>query len=97
MWTTGTKIGWSLLLTGAVLLALMSARYYSFDPDVYFQREVYEAKTLGLMIHITAMMFAVLAGPFQFLRLLRQRHVGFHRRLGRVYIATAIVGALSGL
>ena len=97
MWTARTKIGWSLLLTGAVLMALTSARYYSFDPDVYFQREVYEDKTLGLMIHITAMMFAVLAGPFQFLRSLRERYFRFHRVLGRVYIAGAIIGALSGL
>ena len=97
MWTARTKIGWSLLLTGAVFTALFAARYYTFDPDVYFQREVYEAKTLGLMIHITAMMFAVLVGPLQFLRVIRERHFGLHRSLGRVYIAGAIIGALSGL
>lgn len=97
MWTVGTRIGWSLILAGALLMALMSASYYSFDPDVYFQREVYEDKTLGLMVHISAMMFALLAGPFQFLRVLRQRHLSFHRLLGRVYIGGAIVGALSGL
>jgi uncharacterized membrane protein len=97
VWTARTKIGWSLLLVGAVLMALFAARYYTFDPEVYFQRDVYEAKTLGLMIHITAMIFAVLAGPFQFLRRLREHHFGFHRMLGKIYIASAIVGALGGL
>jgi uncharacterized membrane protein len=99
MWTARTKIGWSLLLAGAVIMALAAARYYTFDPTVYFERQraVYEAKTLGLMIHISGMMFAVLAGPLQLLRRLRERHFGFHRMLGKLYIAGAIVGALGGL
>ena len=61
------------------------------------QRDVYEAKTLAFMMHISGMMFAVLAGPWQFLRRLRERHFGFHRTLGKLYIAGAIVGALGGL
>ena len=99
MWTAKTRIGWSLLLFGAVLMLLAAGRYYTFDPEVYFERQraVYEAKTLGLMVHITGMLFAVIAGPLQFLRRLRERHFGFHRMLGKVYIAGAIVGALGGL
>jgi uncharacterized membrane protein len=97
MWTARTKVGWSLLLTGAVLMALVAARYYTFNPQVYFQPDVYEAKTFGIMIHITGMMFAVLCGPFQFLRPLRERHFGFHRLLGKIYIAGALVGGLGGL
>jgi uncharacterized membrane protein len=34
MWTARTKIGWSLLLAGAVLMGLAAARYYTFDPTV---------------------------------------------------------------
>lgn len=99
MWTTRTKIGWGLLLAGAALMVLTAARYYTFDSDVYFprQRQVFEDRTLGLMVHITGMTFAVLAGPFQFRRRLRERHFGFHRMLGKVYIAGAIVGGLGGL
>jgi uncharacterized membrane protein len=80
-----------------MFMALLATRYYTFDPEVYFQRDVYEARILGLMIHITAMIVAVLAGPFQFLRRLREHHFGFHRMLGKIYIASAIVGALGGL
>jgi uncharacterized membrane protein len=99
MWTARTKIGWGLLLFGAVVLALFAAKYYTFNSDVYFDRQkaVYEDKTFWLMLHISGMMFAVLAGPFQFLRRLRERHFRFHRTLGKVYIAGAIVGGLGGL
>lgn len=97
MWTARTRLGWSLVVAGAVLLAASAARYYTLDPDVYFQREVYEDKTVGLLTHITAMILAALAGPHQFLRPLRERHLGLHRSLGRIYCAGAIIGALSGL
>ena len=97
MWTARTRVGWGLLLAGAVLLALVAARYYTLDPAVYFQPEVYEARTAGLLVHITAMTVAVLVGPFQFLRRLRERHFGLHRALGRIYLAAAVVGALGGL
>lgn len=99
MWTARTTIGWSLLLGGAVSMGLVAARYYTFDPEVYFERQrgVYEDETLGLMVHISGMLVAVLAGPLQFLRRLRERHFRFHRLLGKLYIGGAIVGGLGGL
>src|SRR5688572_7044371 len=97
MWTTRTRVGWSFLLLGAVLLVLFSARYFSLNPDVYFQREVYEAHTTALLIHIAAMVPAALLGPFQFLRPLRDRYPRVHRVTGRVYLVAATVGALGGL
>ena len=99
MWTARTRLGWWLVVLGALLVALTSARYFTFDPEVYFdrQREVYEAETLGLMVHITGMMFALLLGPFQFLRSFRERHFALHRLTGRVYLTGAVVGALGGI
>jgi uncharacterized membrane protein len=97
MWTARTKIGWGLLLAGAVLLGLFAARYYTLDPQVYFQPDVYQAKIVGLMVHITGMIVAVLVGPFQFHRRLRERRPRLHRMLGKVYIVSAIIGALGGL
>ena len=99
MWTARTKVGWGLLLFLAVLMALIGLRYFVYGSAAYFprQREVYEARTFGLLVHIGAMMLAVVAGLFQFLRSLRERHFAFHRALGRVYVAGALVGALGGL
>jgi len=99
MWTARTKVGWGLLLFLAVLMALIGLRYFVFGSAAYFprQREVYEARTFGLLVHIGAMMLAVVTGPFQFLRSLRERHFAFHRALGRIYVTSALVGALGGL
>ena len=99
MWSARTKIGWSLVLAGAVLMALFAARYYTFDPANYFERQraVYENQTLPLMLHISGMLFALLAGPFQFRPGLRRRHRAVHRALGKAYVAGAIVGAVGGL
>ena len=99
MWTTRTRIGWGLLLLGAVLMALTASRYFMFDSSAYFdrQRQVFEDHTFWLMLHITGMFFAILVGPFQFWRRLRERHFRIHRTLGKIYIAAAIVGAIGGL
>lgn len=99
MWTVRTRVGWGLLLFLAVLMALFGLRYFVYGSVAYFprQRAVYEARTFGLLVHIGAMMLAVAAGPFQFLRSLRERHFVLHRVLGRVYITAAVVGALGGL
>ncbi len=99
MWTTRTRIGWSFLLLGAVLLVLVSARYFTLNPDVYFprQRAVYEAHTLVLIAHIAGMVIAALLGPFQFLRSYRDRHPRIHRVTGRTYLLGTLVGGLGGL
>src|ERR671930_9311 len=89
-WTAKTRIGWSLLVLGAVLMVLFGAgKYYTFDSSVYFdvQRKVYENHTFWLMLHISGMVFAVLLGPWQFYRRLRERHFRLHRTLGKIYIA----------
>jgi uncharacterized membrane protein len=99
VWTVQTRLGWTLLLLGALLVVLTSARYFTLNPEVYFprQREVYEAHTLALMAHIAAMMVAALLGPFQFLRSYRDRYRRAHRVSGRIYLLSALVGGLSGL
>jgi hypothetical protein len=51
---------------------------------------------LGLEIHIAASAFAMLLGPFQFLKVLRGRLPAVHRWTGRVYVAACLVGGLAG-
>jgi uncharacterized membrane protein len=73
--TTTARVGWWLMLAGAVLLVFVSSRYFTMDPAVYFprQRAVYEANVLALMLHVGGMVFAAILGPFQFLRSLRAK------------------------
>jgi uncharacterized membrane protein len=47
--------------------------------------------------HIVAGGLALVVGPFQFWRGLRDRHRGVHRLLGRAYLVAVVVGGLSGL
>ena len=98
-WTLPTRVGWTLMLFGSVLLVFISSRYLTMNPEVYFprQREVYEAHTLGLMVHIGAMILGAAIGPFQFLRSFRARYPAAHRIAGRVYLLGTMVGGLGGL
>jgi uncharacterized membrane protein len=94
-----SRVGWWLMLLGAVLVVLTSARYFTLNPAVYFphQRAVYEAHSAALLLHLGGMAFALALGPFQFLRSLRARQPGLHRLIGRVYLLGALVGGLAGL
>jgi uncharacterized membrane protein len=98
-WPVRTRIAWGFLVAGSLMTAFLASRYYSLDPDTYFprQRLIYDDKTLALIIHISGMMFALLAGPFQFLRKLRVRRPRLHRLLGKAYVGGALIGGLGGL
>lgn len=93
------RAGWWLMLAGAVLVALASARYFTLNPLVYFphQRAVYEAHQASLLLHVGGMTVALLLGPFQFMRSLRARRPRVHRVLGRLYLGGALVGGVAGL
>jgi uncharacterized membrane protein len=93
------SIGWWLMLLGAALVVFASSRYFTLDPAVYFprQRAVYEANQGTLLLHVGSMVFALLLGPFQFLRSLRARRPAVHRLMGRVYLLGALAGGVAGL
>ena len=50
-----------------------------------------------LIPHTLCGVIALLAGPVQFSSRLRQRHLKFHRVLGRVYVISVFIGALTGI
>ena len=47
--------------------------------------------------HIVAGGLALIAGPFQFWRGLRDRHRSVHRWIGRTYLAAVAIAGVSGL
>lgn len=94
------KTGWAVLLFLAVLTSLITSRYLTLNPEVYFpeQKAVYMAHITILIVHIVASMLAILIGPFQFLPGIRKgRLLKFHRWLGRTYLLCILFGGLSGL
>lgn len=99
MKTIGTKVGWSVMLFLALGITLISSRYLTLDPAVYFpeQRVVYETNPAGILGHVAGALLALTIGPFQFLPAMRrQRWIRLHRWLGRIYLGGVAVGGLFG-
>ena len=83
----------------ALSIALVSSRYFTLDPAVYFPEQVavYLRYTLPLIVHIFGSMLALVIGPFQFLPRLRNTFPALHRWMGRTYLVGILLGGLGGL
>lgn len=78
-------------------IALYSMRYLlpnPTGPDIIL-RNLFRAP--WLIVHVAGATLALLVGPFQFARRLRQKRPALHRWVGRLYVAGCIVGGISGL
>jgi uncharacterized membrane protein len=97
--TLRSKIGWGVMTTLVVLLALFGLRYFLFGREAYFElnRQSYINHEAGILLHIGAMMIGVLMGPMQFLRGFRDKHRGVHRTMGKVYLVASTIGGFSGM
>ena len=90
-------LGWGATAFLSVAVAIISARYFTFNPDV--AAESLRARMVGhdpwLFLHIGGGVIALAVGPFQFSRLLRTRFLPLHRALGYVYLATVAIGGVA--
>jgi uncharacterized membrane protein len=95
----GSRIAWGLITLFALGIALISSRYLTLNPAVYFpqQRLVYETHTAGIILHIVGGLLALVLGPFQFLSGVRARWPGLHRWVGRLYLLGIALGGFGGL
>ena len=92
------RIGWALIILGAVVMFLLAAQYFYWDLDAKAAdpenalRDLYLNRRVGLYIHVFAMMVPLIIGPVQFfLRRLtpgtrRAEYLPLHRWLGRTYV-----------
>jgi uncharacterized membrane protein len=79
-----------VFITSEVLLVTDYPMYHAYRLQVIADR--------GLLIpHTLCGLIALLAGPAQFSSRFRQRHLNFHRVLGRIYVISVFIGALSGI
>ena len=79
-----------VFITSEVLLVTDYPMYHAYRLQVIADR--------GLLIpHTLCGLIALLAGPVQFSSRFRQRHLKFHRVLGRIYVISVFIGALSGI
>ena len=93
------KPGWVIMTLACLTIVLITSRYLTFDPEVYFpeQRENYLRREFALGVHVLSGVLALLIGPFQFVGRLRRRFVRVHRYLGATYVASATSLGVSGL
>jgi uncharacterized membrane protein len=79
-----------VFITSEVLLVTDYPMYHAYRLQVIADRHLLVPHTLGGVI-------ALLAGAIQFSSRFRQRHLKFHRVLGRAYVVSVFVGALTGV
>lgn len=105
MKNTSTKrtqsFGFWVMLVLSVLMALgATAPYMNFNPDTFndFLRPGFLQALPWVYVHIIGAFIALLVGPFQFIKGLRDRHPMLHRWIGRLYLVAGIgVGGLGGI
>jgi uncharacterized membrane protein len=79
-----------VFITSEVLLVTDYPMYHAYRLQVIADR--------GLLIpHTLAGIFALLIGPINFSSRIRQRYLKLHRVLGRVYVVSVFVGAITGV
>jgi len=79
-----------VFITSEVFLVADYPMYHAYRLQVIADRHL-------LVPHTICGTLALLAGPLQFSSRFRQRHLKFHRVLGRIYVISVFVGAFTGI
>src|ERR1700734_4336600 len=79
-----------VFITSEVLLITDYPMYHAYRLQVIADRQL-------LIPHTLSGVIALLSGPIQFSSRFRQRHLKFHRVLGRIYVISVLIGAFSGV
>jgi len=98
--SAGVRIPKALALAAVLAVAIFFVIKYVFHYYLNYSPAgfgPYWTRRAILLVHITSGMVAVLIGPFQFSRWLRQRNLGLHRVLGRTYLIAVLCGSLAGI
>jgi uncharacterized membrane protein len=90
LWTSLGLIALFVFITSEVLLIADYPMYHAYRLQVIADHQL-------LVPHTLCGVIALLAGPIQFSSRLRQRHLKFHRVLGRIYVISVFIGAATGV
>lgn len=98
------KIGWQLMLAGAISIFAYAVLFYIMTPLLTNRgiasqvnselRVILQSHPWGLYLHILPSMLALVVGPLQFHAGLRNRHRLVHRLLGRTYLISILIGGV---
>jgi uncharacterized membrane protein len=87
-------------LAAILLLACAFVFHYVFPYYLHYNPAEFEGfwpRRGWLLAHISSGMVALLIGPFQFSRWLRQRYLQLHRVMGHVYLIAVLCGSIGAL
>jgi uncharacterized membrane protein len=90
LWISLGLITLFVFITSEVLLVTDYPMYHAYRLQVIADRQL-------LIPHTLAGVIALVAGPLQFSSRFRQRHLKFHRVLGRIYVICVFVGSFTGI
>lgn len=92
------ELRWGLMWLPAALVALYAVLFLSIpgvgSPDL---KAKFAATNVALWLHLAGGAGAIVAGPWQFRAGFRDRHLQWHRVIGKVYAACVAVSGVSGL
>lgn len=97
------RLQWIFLGVMAILVGLYPAIYFLVDrefgllglkPDALLRQPAYN---VGFYLHIVPGAMAMLSGWTQFIPSIRNKYLHVHRRLGKIYVATALLSGVAGL
>ncbi len=90
LWVSLGLVALFVFITSEVLLVTDYPMYHTYRLQVIADRHL-------LIPHTISGTFALLAGPLQFSTRFRQRHLQWHRVIGRLYVAAVFVGSFTGI
>jgi uncharacterized membrane protein len=92
--------GWVFVAIGAILVAVVSSRYFLISFDLAAPPELLAAiaqRKFVFFLHICGGIVALALGAWNFVEASRRRFLILHRWLGRIYLISVLVGGVAGL
>src|SRR5271163_2330596 len=90
LWVSLGLIVLFVFITSELLLITDYPMYHAYRLQVIADRHL-------LIPHTLCGVIALLSGPIRFSSRFRQRHLKFHRVLGRIYVVSVFIGAATGV
>jgi uncharacterized membrane protein len=92
--------GWLAMTIMALLIALVSLRYFVLTPEVAAGPQLgkrFAEYIIPLLFHAGGGILALSLGPWGFWGTFRNKFLRLHRWMGRIYLLSVLVGSVAGL
>lgn len=93
-------VGWVAVAITAILVAVVSSRYFLISFDLAAPPEllaVVAQRKFVFFLHIGCGIVALALGAWNFVEASRRRFINLHRWIGRIYLICVLVSGIAGL